>query len=363
MFAHLLPTVAVVLILSVSQAAGQEWARKMFDTLDHDFETVARGSDTEFKFRVKNIYKEDVHIESVRSSCGCTNPSIENDSLATYEEGYIVAKFNTRTFTGLHSATLTVTFDKPYQAQVQLRVHGNIRGDVVFEPGSATFDAVDQGTLNEKQVTVRYAGRSGWKINDVVVASDASEHFEVELKETERVGGRVVYNLLVRLKETAPAGYLKDQLVLVTNDDRNPRIPLDVEGRIVPAISVAPENLVFGELKQGAKMAKKIVVRGKQPFSITGITGGDGSLGFGYGQGEQTTHIVDVTLHAPSQSGRYKQTIAIETSLGASFSANCMAFATILASPEVDAASGSNTADDSNTRVDGLAPVGLANGQ
>ncbi len=363
MFARMLPPAVVVFMLCVSQSSGQEWARKMFDTLDHDFETVARGSDTEFKFRVKNIYKEDVHIESVRSSCGCTDPSIENDSLMTYEEGFIVAKFNTRTFTGLHSATLTVTIDKPYRAQVQLRVHGNIRSDVVFEPGSIRFDAVDQGTVNEKQVTVRYAGRSGWKINDVVVASDSSQHFEVELKETERVGGRVVYHLLVRLKETAPAGYLQDQLVLVTNDDRNPRIPLDVEGMIVPEIAVAPENVVFGEVNQGASIAKKIVIRGKKPFAITSITGGGGSFAFDFGKDEKTTHIVNVTFSAPSQAGRLKQTIVIETSLGETYSGKCTAFATILASPEIEPSAGNTAGDTSSTNAQGLAPAGLATGQ
>jgi hypothetical protein len=342
---------------ATTSATAQEWARKMFETHDHNFETVARGSDTVYKFRFKNIYKEDVHIASVRSSCGCTDPSIENDLLKTYEEGYIVAKFNTKTMTGYHSATLTVEIDKPYRAQVQLHVHGNIRGDVVFEPGSVVFDTVDQGTKFEKRVSVRYAGRSGWKIDDVVVASETSDHIEVELAESERVGGRVRYDLLVRLKETAPAGFLKDQLILVTNDGRNPRIPLDVEGRIVPEISVAPENLVFGDIDQASEMTKKIVVRGKKPFTITAINGGGDSLSFNHGSDEKTTHIVEVTLRAPSQAGRLKQPITISTSLGESYAVVCNAYANVQASPPIEPAADETVAEAPDTTDK---PTGLA---
>src|SRR5690606_36384098 len=107
----------------------------------------------------------------------------------------IVAKFNTRgSFTGHHSATLTVTIDKPFPAQVQLRVHGNIRGDVVFNPGAINFEDVDQGTTKKQRVGVRYAGTGGWKIQDVVTSTESSNHYEVELIETNRVGGVVEYD-------------------------------------------------------------------------------------------------------------------------------------------------------------------------
>ena len=210
-------------------------------------------SDTVFKFPVKNIYKQDIELVSVRSSCGCTSPTLENKNLKTGEIGYVVATFNTRTFDGVHSATLTVSVQWNdngviRRGEAQLHVHGDIRSDVVFQPGAIKFDGVDQGTKAEQQVRVTYAGRGDWKVTDVRGASD---DFEVELTETQRFEGRVAYDLLVRMKDTAPAGYFNEQLVLVTSDSNNPRIPLRVEGRVVPQISVAPEALRFGEVTQG----------------------------------------------------------------------------------------------------------------
>ena len=218
--------------------SAQEWAEKMFNKLDHDFGTVARGAETVYRFEITNIYKQPMQITGVSTSCGCTTPTIENGTIKTYEKGYIVAKFNTHTHVGRKGATLTVRFAPPYQAEVQVRVHGNIRGDVVFQPGSIQFGSVDQGVSKEQRISVNYAGRSNWQILDV---TNDNNHFEVELQETSRNGGRVSYGLLVRLK---------DQLTVVTNDGLadTQRIPLIVEGRVVPEISVKPEVLVLGDV-------------------------------------------------------------------------------------------------------------------
>ena len=145
-------------------AAGEEWVAKMFAEKKHDFGTVARGADTVYKFPVKNIYKQDVELVSVRSSCGCTSPTIEHKMLKTGETGYVVATFNTRTFTGVHGATLTVEVkwnDNGIlrRGETQLRVDGNIRSDVVFKPGAIKFESVDQGAKSEQHVAVTYAGR------------------------------------------------------------------------------------------------------------------------------------------------------------------------------------------------------------
>src|SRR4051812_48785335 len=196
---------AVIVALLASPCFAEAWVSKMFTETKHDFGTVARGADTSHKFAIKNIYKQDIELLSVRSSCGCTSPTIEKKVLKTGEVGYVTAVFNTRTFTGIHGATLTVQVrwrdgNSWERAEAQLRVDGNIRGDIVFTPGAVKFDAIDQGAPAEQKVEVTYQGRSNWKIVDVRGASDA---LEVELTQTQRYSGRVSYDLLVRLKNSA----------------------------------------------------------------------------------------------------------------------------------------------------------------
>src|SRR3954452_22691827 len=130
---------AIVVATTAGSCFAEAWATKLFSETKHDFGTVARGSDTSYKFAAKNIYKQDIELLSVRSSCGCTSPIVEKKVLKTGEVGYVTATFNTRTFSGVHGATLTVSLrwnDNGHwlNGEAQLRVDGNIRSDIVFSP-------------------------------------------------------------------------------------------------------------------------------------------------------------------------------------------------------------------------------------
>jgi hypothetical protein len=341
---RLLAAVCIVMAsLFAAPALAEAWVAKMFEKQEHNFGTVARGADTVYRFAAKNIYKQDVELLSVRSSCGCTTPSIEKKALKTGEVGYVTATFNTRTFTGLHGATLTVEVrwndnGSWRRGETQLRVNGNIRGDVVFKPGAVRFESVDQGKVSEQAVEVAYAGRSDWKIADV---RGASEHLEVEMTQKQRGAGRATYELLVRLKDSAPAGYFNEQLVLVTNDQQNPRIPVHISGRVVPAISVAPESLLLGEVARGGRVSKRIIVRGREPFRILGFQCDDEqSFDFKTLDDEPSErHIVEIVFHANKDPGAVKQTIHIATDLGEEYHATLMAYARVLPAPS-DATAG-----------------------
>ena len=344
-------TAAVVIFAScVAQLAfGEEWVAKMFPERKHDFGTVARGADTVYRFPVKNIYKQDVELVNVRSSCGCTTPKIEGNVLKTGETGYIVARFNTAsTFTGMHGATLTVEVkwnDKGIlrRGETQLRIDGNIRGDVVFKPGAVRFENVDQGGGAEQRVTVSYAGRDSWKITDVRGASD---DIEVELTEKQRYSGRVAYDLLVRVKDSAKAGYLNEQLVLVTNDKSNPRIPIQVAGRIVPQISASPEPLMLGEVALGQPVSKKVIVRGKKPFKIVSVAcPEDPSFQFKTDDKSSDRHFVEITFEPKGHSGKVKQTIHITTDLGESLGTTVTAYANVVEPATSATASEAGAAD------------------
>ena len=103
--------IATILASGIIHAAGaKEWAQKMFQATTHDFGHVARSAKAEFTFELQNLYEEDVHIADVRTSCGCTIPTITKPTLKTWEKGTIVATLNTRSYVGQRNSTLTVVF-------------------------------------------------------------------------------------------------------------------------------------------------------------------------------------------------------------------------------------------------------------
>lgn len=316
----------VLVTWNTGQAAAQEWATKLFETTSHDFGSVARGAKAEFAFELVNCYKEDVHISGVRSSCGCTTPVLTKDTLKTWEKAEILASLNTRSFQGAKSATITVTIDRPFPAEVRLHVSAYIRRDVVFSPGLVDFGAVEHGEAAEKVIHVSYAGRNDWRIVDV---RSANPHFEVELTEKERGGGRVSYAMLVRVSPDAPCGYMLDQLTVVTNDRNLTSIPLAVEGRVESPLTVSPASLVLGVLKPGQTVTKQLVIRGNEPFRINKIDCSDESFQFDLPSEPKMLHLVPVTFTAGDSAEKIIQTITIQTDLGGGAEGNCKATATI----------------------------------
>ncbi len=307
---------ALVTVLLSVPTFGQEWATKMFATTSHDFGTVARGQRTEFEFALENLYVEDVHIASVRASCHCTTPEIKTETLKTHQKGAIRAKFNTAAFLGQRGATLTVTFDKPFWAEVQLNVRGFIRSDVLLQPGSVDFGSVEQDRGGESTLTINHTGREDWRISAV---RSGNPHLSATATELARNVAQVTYQIVVRLDRHAPTGYLAENLTVKTNDPQSPEIQVHVDGIVRDRVSASPTLLFLGVVEPGQKAIKQIVVRGEEPFHVKKATC-DGS-GFEItapdGAAEKPLHLVPVTFVAPQGPGRVETTIYIETSLGA----------------------------------------------
>lgn len=298
----------------------------MFKTTEHNFGAVARGAKTEFAFEFENVYEETLHIAGVRASCGCTTPTVTKDTLKTWEKGAVVATLNSHSFLGPRTATITVTIDRPFFAEVQLNISAHVRSDVVLSPGQIDFGAVDQGRESERKVTISYAGRQDWKIVDV---RSASPHLEVELNETQRGGGRVGYEMTVFLKPDAPGGYLNEQLVLMTDDPRLSQVPVTVEGRIVAPLTVSPAALYMGVVSPSQTVTKQLVVRGKEPFRIKQVRCADSRFEFTPGDQLKVLHTIPVRFTAGTDVGKVAETIEIETDVGGSMVVSCQVTATI----------------------------------
>jgi hypothetical protein len=302
---------AIVPLLLATRAEAAEWAEKMFSKLEYDFGNLARGAEAEHRFRIENVYQEEIRIESVQSSCGCSEPKLTSRTIASGKAIELVATFNTVKFKGQHSATITVTFAAPYAAEVRLKVHGFVRSDVVFEPGRIELGSVEASEGAEKVVRVSYAGREDWKIVDV---RSSNKNFEVGLDEQQRGDGRVDYELQFRLKKGAEAGLINDRLTLVTNDPAHRFIPLAVEGRVTDAlsVSVSPTVLRFGTLKPGQSVTKQLVVRGSSPFRIKSVDcDGDECFKFVLGKTARTLHLIPVKFTAPDEAGTIEKKIQI----------------------------------------------------
>ena len=306
----------VVVLLAASTLSAQEWAERLFAEKVHDFGSVARGAKAEYVFPITNNLIPDVHIAAVRTSCGCTTPTVANgkDMLKTYEQGGILAHLNSDTHIGQRAATLTVTFDRPAWAEVQLQIRAFVHTDVMMEPAAVQFGAVEQGKPAETKVRLYRADYPGWQLNGVRFSDP---HLHGEIVPVARQGSQTWYDLKVRLDPSTPAGYVTDHAILTTNDPVMAQMPIQIEGQVRPSVSVSPSNLFLGVVRAGEKVTRPLIVRADKPFRITSITGDKGVVIPQPPSDAKDVHIVPMTFIAsPSETGKVVKTIHIETDLG-----------------------------------------------
>lgn len=310
-------------VLAVDEASAQKWANDMFADRDHDFGTVAKNSEAVHEFQFKNLYQEELVIRSVRSSCGCITPSYTKQRVKSLETGAIVAKYNTDKFVGNRSATITITFEKPYYAEVQLTASGVIRGDVVMEPGKVDFGSASNFTDVRKSLVVDYRGGvSNWKIVDVI---SSFPHVRVSLQETQRQRGRVVYTVNVRLLPELATGRHQTELMLVTNDPNNREIPVTISVHALETLQVIPSQFDLGDIAPGQQITKHILVRSAEECQISSATADNPNVVPTMSAGTKSMHKIPVIFTAGSATGPMSATVTIKTSQGATQSVSVRA--------------------------------------
>lgn len=302
---------ATVAALLACSATNADWADKAFPVKSHDFGTVAVASKTEFAFPIVNTTGSEMHIREVRTSCGCTTPTLSSNYIPAGGQGSLIAKFNTPTFRGKKGATLTVVIDKPNYSEVLLKVNGYIRSDMVFHPGSVDFGSVNQGEPQSGSTKVFYAGRSDWQVVDV----RANQPWLIPaFTQVERGNGKATYELTVQVREDAPEGFFQDEVIVHTNDRSMPRVPLQVSGNVVTALTVSPQSIALGSVKHGQELNQKLVIKGREAFAIKSIECEGWDVQFDNDDSEKKIHIVNLTLKPKTAQGAQRAPLVIMTS-------------------------------------------------
>jgi hypothetical protein len=206
---------------------------------------------------------------------------------------------DTRNFVGVKATTLTVTLLNAAgrQDEVKFGVQSNILPDIVLNPGSADFGVVARGQEASITVAIERLGMPTWGFTRMIAAPTFCRLVQADLKESYRSADGVGYNLVITLRPDAPAGPIRDEIRLVTNDPESPSVPVLVTGRPTQA---------------------RYVIRAPRPFTITDILGnGDGFTLKADAAEPKPLHILTLN-YDPAQSpnrGDLRRDFQVRTSL------------------------------------------------
>ena len=307
-------TIAAFVFASVTTASGfaqsTPWAAKMFDTQRVDFGVIATGSDAKKLIRIRNLYRETIHISKVDTTCGCSAAKPSRRILGSREEAFIEVTMNTRKFKRRKDSNLIVEFSQPVYGKVTIPITAYIRTDVVLSPGCADFAAVDYGQPAHRRIDIEYAGRNDWRIQEVRVNNP---YVVAQVSEKSRRNGKISYTLDVRLQPGLKTGRIRELITLVTDDASNPFVPVLVEGVVEADITVTNSVVALGMMVPGQEKKAQLVLRGKRPFEIEVIeceTECD-ALQFRRPTTQKLIHVIPLTFKAPGVAGQFDRRFLI----------------------------------------------------
>lgn len=105
-----------------------------FEESEHDFGTIARGTNVEHIFKFTNTGKAPLVITNASSSCGCTVPTYpKNETIAPGETGEMLVKFNG---SGNGQVTKTVTVSANTEAgKEQIKIKAFVEAEETENAG------------------------------------------------------------------------------------------------------------------------------------------------------------------------------------------------------------------------------------
>jgi hypothetical protein len=259
---HLLATVWFLFsAASHPLRAELRWDTQRIDLKPSPVEVTAEG-----KFGFVNAGKEPVTIEAVKSSCGCTVPTLAKMTYAPGERGEVTAKFNIGDRRGVQSATIRVSVKggkEPATLTLNVaipevaKINPSIliwKPDEKPEPKSLEVEAVPGQSLSVEKVTT---SEPGFEAKVETVTEGARYRVIVSPKETEKAGFALL-NIETKIKEGTKV--LRAYAQVRSNVNRAPMTALPQPPPSAPAVVEIEPALVAWD-QGSAPAAKTILVR------------------------------------------------------------------------------------------------------
>ena len=311
-------------LLWAEPAAAQSWGNKILGGTQEtplvlDFGTVAKGTQLQRTFQMKNIYKVPLQITDIRVSCGCVVAEPSSKNLAPGDVANLVVKMDAGRFDGQKTVNVHVTFGPgpQYISTASILVNANARQDVTLNPGAIDFGAIQRGQAITRSLDIECAGKPQWKVLGATVGPNAP--FTVKI---EALPGRIVkgfnlvgYRVVATMNPNVRLDAFNETIDLQTNDPAQPKVSFQASGIVSAPLAAAPNPIMPVGLKVGGGQNSVLVVSAGQPFRIINIQGVGPDVKVAIPNGPAANqHILQVQI-MPNAPGALNRELIIQTDL------------------------------------------------
>ncbi|MFQ5788169.1 MAG: DUF1573 domain-containing protein, partial [Thermodesulfobacteriota bacterium] len=141
--------------------------RIFFENPDFNFGQIYKGQKIEHIYEFENRGKDILNIGKVKTSCGCTAAILTNNTIPPGKTGEIKATFNSGSYRGNVTKSISVISNDPERPSYKLSISGKIIEDVITKPKNINFGSVCLGEKTNKTVTIRSQTMPDFKIKNI----------------------------------------------------------------------------------------------------------------------------------------------------------------------------------------------------
>jgi hypothetical protein len=231
-----------------------------FSELIHDFGTVHRGDVLGVEFSFSNTGDAPLAITGVHAGCGCTVADF--DSTKSYRPGETASiglTLDTKNFVGAISKAVTVITNEKILSTRTLILKAKVSEDFVLDPPMIYFGKGRATEFGERVIVLR--GDSKVTPTKLVYAED--------LLDARLVEGEGRWQIFLALKPTVPAGFLREQIKVLTDSPKLSEVIVPVRAEVIGSFAVNPSYLEFGAIADGAVVKRAFNIDALREFRIT----------------------------------------------------------------------------------------------
>lgn len=227
-----------------------------------DFGTIKRGQKQTAKFVYKNTGSGPLIIQGVQAPCDCTTvEASKGKPVLSGDSGVIEVLFDSTDYTGRVTKAVTVVTNERAMPDRTLTISALVNSEIDAEPPLVDFGEVVINQVPQQQIKIKNLMKSDLKIEKLRYNEDYLDvGYNKEGKD---------WVLQVKLKPSAPIGFLKDTIYVKNNSSALPELPIPVRATVKGQINSSPAYIEFGSIASKDKSTRQISLTSSEAFDIS----------------------------------------------------------------------------------------------
>lgn len=175
-----------IAILFIYSLSAQNNVSISFDQMSHNFGTILeKDGNVAYVFEYKNTGNQDVKIDEINASCGCTTVDWSKEPLAPHKRALIKVIYNPKDRPGDFMRYINIVFSTPYGLEViPLSISGNVQS--IRETWEKTYPyIINELHFNTLKIIQKVYNRDTTIIK-LPIYNAASSSRTIQLKENQR---------------------------------------------------------------------------------------------------------------------------------------------------------------------------------